>query len=64
MSGMSIDIVLAERGCPPFPVELIAFEEDTYLVLSAGNLAREIREETSELLGRWHILIHWTVAPL
>ena len=50
MFGMSIEIVLAERGSPPFPVELIAFEEDTYLVLSAGNFAREIREETSELL--------------
>ena len=51
MSVMSIEIVVAGRGSPPFPVELIAFEEDTYLVLSAGNLAREIREETSELLG-------------
>ena len=50
MSGMSLEIVVAERGSPPFPVELIAFEEDTYLVLSAGNLARETREETLELL--------------
>ncbi|MCH7743581.1 MAG: hypothetical protein IIB71_13060 [Proteobacteria bacterium] len=46
-----LEIVLAERGRPPFPVELIAFEEDTYLVLSAGNFAREIRQETSELLA-------------
>lgn len=45
-----LEIVLAERGRPPFPVELIAFEEDTYLVLSAGNFAREIRQETAELL--------------
>lgn len=51
VDAVMLEIVLAERGCPPFPVELIAFEEDTYLVLSAGNFAREIRQETSELLA-------------
>ncbi len=52
--NMSVEIVLAEKaaekGQAPFPVELIVFEEDTSLVLSAGNFMRDIRQETSELV--------------
>ena len=33
----------------PFPIEVMVFEEDTYLVLSASNHIRSIREPLAEL---------------
>ncbi|MCB1692947.1 MAG: hypothetical protein KDI19_09285 [Pseudomonadales bacterium] len=44
------EIVIARHSNAPFPVEFAVFEEDTYLVLSAGNVVRETREETSSLV--------------
>lgn len=34
---------------PPFAIELMVYEEDTWRVLSAGNHIRDIREPLSEL---------------
>jgi hypothetical protein len=33
----SVRITAAPEDCPPFPVEAVVFEEDTYLVLSADG---------------------------
>ena len=47
---MTPDIVVAREM--PFPVEVMVFEEDTYLLLSAGNNVRDIREPISDLQSK------------
>ena len=44
------EIIIGPRRSSPFDVELTVFEEDTWLVLSAGNFARETRHPTEELV--------------
>ena len=41
MNWKGIRIVLAPKEAPPFPVEAIAFEEDTFLVMSADPTVRD-----------------------
>ncbi len=47
-TNLAPEIIVADE--PPFPVEVLIFEEDTNLILSAGNVVREIREDVSTLL--------------
>ncbi|HJP50316.1 MAG TPA: hypothetical protein QF611_04725 [Pseudomonadales bacterium] len=44
------ETVTARPGTPPFDVELVILEEDTFLVLSAGNVVFEIREDVDSRL--------------
>jgi len=44
------EIIVKPRGVSPFEVELVVFEEDTYMLLSAGNFARDTRRDTGELI--------------
>lgn len=45
------EIVISPRGKSPFGVELAVFEEDTWRLLSPGNVAGESRQATSELIA-------------
>lgn len=45
-------IETSPRDRPPFAVELTVFEEDTFLVMSAGNFARDVHDSVDELVGR------------
>lgn len=47
---MCPEIVIKPRGASPFEVELVVFEEDTYMLLSAGNFARDTRRDTGGLI--------------
>ena len=44
------EIVISPVGQPPFAVELMVFEEDTWMVLSAGNFARSVRQDTHAVI--------------
>lgn len=44
------EIAIRPHREPPFDVELTVFEEDTWMVLSAGNFARESRRSTEDLV--------------
>jgi len=48
----SVQIVVAPRGRPPFPVNAVAAEEDTFLVLSADPVVRAPREPLIKLLTK------------
>ncbi len=52
MSFGSVDIVAAPEDRPPFPVNAVAFEEDTLLVLSADPQVREPHEHLVRLMTR------------
>ncbi|NVM25068.1 MAG: hypothetical protein HWN70_04000 [Desulfobacterales bacterium] len=48
----SVDIVAAPEDSPPFTVDGVAFEEDTFLVLSADRRVRDPREPLVRLMTR------------
>lgn len=48
----SMDIVASTEESPPFPVEAVAVEEDTYLVLSAGSEVRDPNEPLVRVMTR------------
>jgi hypothetical protein len=47
---MSVDIVVSKKGAPPFEVEIVVFEEDTFRLLSASNVVRETRQDAQEMI--------------
>lgn len=47
-----IDMIPADQADPPFPVDARAFEEDTYLVLSADQSFRDSGESLGQALLR------------
>jgi hypothetical protein len=47
-----VRIVVAPEDSPPFPVNAAAFEEDTFLVLSAPPVIRESKENPLRLLAQ------------
>ena len=52
MSLGSVDIVAAPEHKQPFPVDAVAFEEDTFLVLSADRRVRAPKEPLVRLMTR------------
>ena len=52
MSVGSIRLVAAPEDSPPFPVDALAAEEDTFLVLSADPVVREPKEHPVRLMTR------------
>ena len=52
MSLGSVDIVAAPEHKPPFTVDAVAFEEDTFLVLSADRRVRAPKEPLVRLMTR------------
>lgn len=48
----SLNIVAAPEDMPPFPVDAVAFEEDTFLVLSAPPQVRETKEPLVRVMTR------------
>ncbi len=52
MSFGSVDIVAAPKDRPPFPINAVAFEEDTLLVLSADPKVHEPHEHLVRLMTR------------
>lgn len=48
----SLRIVASHEDTPPFPVEGIALEEDTFLVLSAEPVIHEVHEHPVRLMTR------------
>jgi len=48
----SLDIVAAPKDSPPFTVDAVAFEEDTFLVLSADRKVRAPTEPLVRLMTR------------
>ncbi|MFH1349909.1 MAG: hypothetical protein ABII26_03140 [Pseudomonadota bacterium] len=48
----SIKIVASPEEIPPFPVDAVAAEEDTFLVLSADPVVREVHEHPVRLMTR------------
>jgi hypothetical protein len=50
----SFTVVAAPEGSPPFEVDARAFEEDTYLVLSADPVARDPGEPLIKILTDAH----------
>ena len=46
----SVRIVVESENSPPFPVDAVAAEEDTFLVLSAPPVIREPKEHPLQLL--------------
>jgi hypothetical protein len=51
---VSFRVVSGELGQPPFPVEAVVIEEDTYLVLSAETVVREPQEHPLQILHAVH----------
>lgn len=45
-----MEIVACSREKQPFPVEMIVFEEDTWMVMSASNRVRDLPPSTEESL--------------
>ena len=52
MSFGSLDIVASPEDRPPFPADAMAFEEDTFLVLSADKEVRDPREPLMRVMTR------------
>lgn len=52
LSFGSIDIVAAPLDRPPFTVDAVAFEEDTFLVLSADRQVRDPKEHQVRVMTR------------
>ncbi len=52
MSLGSIRIVAAPKDSPPFQVDAVAAEEDTFIVLSADPVVREPKEHPIRLMTR------------
>jgi hypothetical protein len=48
----SLEVVAAPKDRPPFPVDAVAFEEDTFLVLSAERQVRDPKEHQVRLMTR------------
>ena len=48
----SVDIVASPKDRPPFPVDAVAFEEDTFLVMSADPKVRDPHEHQVRLMTR------------
>jgi hypothetical protein len=48
----SVRIVAAPKNRKPFPVDAVAFEEDTFLVLSADTAVREPRESLMRVMTK------------
>ena len=48
----SVDIVVSPEDSPPFPVDAAAFEEDTFLVLSADKEVRDPNEPLMRVMTR------------
>jgi len=48
----SISLVAAPKDTPPFQVDAVAFEEDTFLVLSADPKVREYHEPLMRVMTR------------
>lgn len=48
----SLEVVAAPKDRPPFPVDAVAFEEDTFLVLSADREVRDPKEHQVRLMTR------------
>jgi hypothetical protein len=51
LAGTSIEITLANAEAPPSEVEALVFEEDTFLVLSAGDVVVEPEEPRARVLA-------------
>jgi len=52
ISRGSLSIVAAPKESPPFPVNAVAFEEDTFLVLSADPVVRAPKESLMQVMTR------------
>ena len=52
ISRGSLSIVAAPKQSPPFPVDGVAFEEDTFLVLSADPVVRAPKESLMQVMTR------------
>jgi hypothetical protein len=52
MSVGSVRIVAAPKDTPPFPVDAVAFEEDTFLVLSADPRVRDPHKHIMQVMTR------------
>ena len=52
ISRGSVSIVAAPKQSPPFPVDGVAFEEDTFLVLSADPVVRAPKESLMQVMTR------------
>jgi len=50
MSFGSVDIVAAPKNRPPFPVDAVAFEEDTFFVLSADPQVRDPHKHLMQVM--------------
>jgi hypothetical protein len=50
MSFGSVDIVAAPKNRPPFPVDAVAFEEDTLLVLSSDPKVRDPHKHLMQVM--------------
>jgi len=52
MSLGSVSIVAAPKDTPPFPVDAVAVEEDTFLVLSADTKVRDSHKHIVQVMTR------------
>jgi hypothetical protein len=52
ISRGSLKIVAAPKDHQPFPVDAVAFEEDTFLVLSAETTVREPKESLMRVMTK------------